>query len=224
MDPQKAFEAFATAGPFIVQTGQGQMHLYELTDTAMAHLKQSNKRSDVITLAKRYIKAMEAVTELEKALEVFPGASESAKVSNTCVPQAKPAAQITNAMVPYVNVAPPSAARKAYMQEVGLDFSYFVSGLSNFRNSFLYKMYKRAFLLWFQFLLLAPLFILVAYGFHFMGATVYVASHPALGIHAVFALFKALPGLAANSTQEMGEQMYVELRDISISMKEAMWR
>ena len=171
MDPQQAFDAFAAAGPFVVQTAGGKMQLCELNDTGTAYIRQSNKRSDVIGMAKKYIKAKEAVDELVKALDAFPGATPDLPPVETCAAQGRPLTKDnpSNAVVPYVNIAPPTYARQARMQEIGLDFKWVWVSLDDVRKSWLFRMYKKAAVMWIQLICLAPLLLLFAYAFHFLG-------------------------------------------------------
>ena len=73
MDPERARKLFEQAVVFSVQTSSGIAELYRLTPDQESFVKQSTKRSDTLMLAKKYLKAADAVEELEKALSAFPG-------------------------------------------------------------------------------------------------------------------------------------------------------
>ena len=72
MDPPTAQLLLTTAALMQVPV-QGRFEcLHELSAGAEAEIRQSSKKGDSILVAKKYLKALDALGELEKAMAVFP--------------------------------------------------------------------------------------------------------------------------------------------------------
>lgn len=216
MDPERARKLFEQAAAFSVQTSSGLSELYNMTPAQESFVKQSTKRSDSLTLAKKYLKASEAVEDLEKALSSFPGfevAPPPAPLRNNHAPhfvRGPGGGQI----VPYLPVAPARFERAARRQELGLDWFNLNNAMQAITSWKMWKWYWRVLKVLLIVLALAPLFILVAFTFQVAAAVLYLASHPELLIKASFGLARFFPTLASTAIGNMYDQYFLELANM----------
>jgi len=221
MDPQEAYDAFASAACFVVQTSSGQAHLFELSADQIAEVKQQMRRSDVLMLAKQYFKAKEAVEELQRRLTVFPGSVATPPFgargpARSPASVLEPRASVTPnakscAMVPYVKVAPPSMASVARRHEYGLSLYSFNWALKACFNSAVGKAYLKVIKLALFLCSVTPLVILCVLLVHLCLTLGYIAFHPELFVAGFFKLVLSVPTLTDFFVQRMWNQICSEL-------------
>ena len=221
MDPERARKLFEQAAVFSVQTSSGLAELYRLTPDQESFVKQSTKRSDTLMLAKKYIKAADAVEELEKALSAFPGLDSSlAPVPIQRQPQPYQVRGPGNGqIVPYIPVAPARYQRAACRQEWGLDWFNLNVAVQRICAWRVWGWYWFALKTLIVILAFAPLLILVAFTVQVVAAVLYVAAHPELMIKASFSIAQFFPNLAAQAVNNMADQYVAELTSMWSSLR-----
>ena len=193
MDPQEAYDVFVAAACFSVQTSGGPVLLYELTPDQSSEIKAQSRRSDSLMLAKQYVKAKEAVEDLQKRLSVFPAALPvrgPTKVTSNVAGPPK-----TGVLVPYVKVAPPAMASVAKRHEYGLCLATFSGYWNGLVQSKVGKAYKTVFK-WFVLVLVsAPLIMLWIFLAQFVLSLGYLAMHPEVFVSGFVRLMLNAPRL-----------------------------
>ena len=69
MDPQRAYDVFQAAAMTTPVLSQGRVCFFEMNDAHFSEVRSMKSRNEAAALAKKYVKACEAVAELEKAFE-----------------------------------------------------------------------------------------------------------------------------------------------------------
>ena len=67
MDPQRAYDVFQAAAMTTSVLSQGRVCFFEMNDAHFSEVRSMKSRNEAAALAKKYVKACEAVAELEKA-------------------------------------------------------------------------------------------------------------------------------------------------------------
>ena len=188
--------------------------LRNLSLSSEAEIRQSRKKDDSMVAAKKYLKAMDALSELERAMAPFMG-----KQTHTSTqPPQKPKVLKPNLyqVVPYVSAAPIETVRTAMLQEPKESgtsrFWLFRHALDHVYCSSAWHWYR--WLGWFcsRILLYAPLCLISAYLLYLALALLYVAAHPELLLRAVFTAVKSSPRLLSAYADHLGEAAWTEIK------------
>ena len=77
MDPQRAYDVLSLAATRSAPLSTGRVCFFEFNETHAAEVRACKTRTDSHALAKKYLKACDALEDLEKGLENSP---QSARV------------------------------------------------------------------------------------------------------------------------------------------------
>ena len=188
MDPQRAYDVLSVAATRSVPLSTGRVCFFELTDSHSAEVRAGKSRTESLSLAKKYLKACEALEELEKGLETSPQPARlyrAPQVYNNKCPAQSPDPR-SCAIVPFVKTAPvrhPLTSTKdepivSPMPSNVLDRA--ATCFSSCLKTRIFQHYCFACKFAFQVLVYVPIFVLMAFCVFCVLASLYLAFHPAV--------------------------------------------
>jgi len=188
MDPQRAYDLLSVAATRSVPLSTGRVCFFELTDSHSAEIRAGKSRTDSLGLAKKYLKACEALEELEKGLEASPQPARLYRAPQVYANKGK--AKFPDprscAIVPFVKTAPlqhpltftNESQIACHLPSNMLDRAVFTA--KSCLESRAYQHYCFAFKTVFQILVYLPMFVLMSFCVFLILASLYLAFHPAV--------------------------------------------
>ena len=222
MDPPTAQLLLTTAALMQVPV-QGRFEcLHELSAGAEAEIRQSSKKGDSILVAKKYLKALDALGELEKAMAVFPSGGNMRPpqkysfVKSKFLPACKfsaacPDASLANAVVQYVPSAPLSKIGAAKRQEWGIDNTTASDLVNAICLSPIWSRYKLVWHIFTQLLWYGPLCLIVVYMCYAGFAMAHLALHPEILVKVIFRTAKSSPGFIVSHSDAVAASIWSEM-------------
>ena len=178
----------------------GPVKLKKLTAAEAAEIKKSHARNDQMTVAKKWVKFLEASHELDRACG-------AAALDSHVVPRAA-AASLDPAMLQLVPVAtaktvkPPTSEARSKTTQID-QWRPLLNLMLAYRNSSVWQFYRRAWSLTLAIVFYMPLVVLWVLFVYVILFFFYVAQHPGELVHLFFKALNLVPAYTAYAGKEM---------------------
>jgi len=108
MDPQRAYDVLSLAATKSAPLSTGRVCFFEFNELHSAEVRACKSRTDCLSLAKKYVKAWDAIEDLEKGIEAFPHSARLYRAPQTYNIKGvgKSPDPRVGAIVPFVKTAP----------------------------------------------------------------------------------------------------------------------
>ena len=187
---------------------------YELTASGEAEVRPSGKKSDIFVAARKYIKAIDALSELERALANFPGEQKPPLRGQQVYAPTSNAKTKSQAIVPYFSSVPVSKINAAKRQEMGVDWFNFAAAVSWMFHSVPGRLYLKFLCLAGKCLLYGPLVIGVVYLIYGLVAMWYLLLHPELLARGIVSFLRASPTFMFQGFDAVGRSFWDEVSSV----------
>ena len=212
MDPPLASDLLTEAGMLSVEIDGTRVNLPALSNSDIAYVRNSRQKNSAMQLAKKYVKANDAMSDLATALDVFPSALRSqAAVTNQ---HANPAAGDIVPFVPLIQPAPLAKAAAAKRQEMGYSFFNLKVFFARLRRTQIVRLYITAITWSCYIMLLLPIVVLAIYVFYAISLSAYLCLNPAAPFRATGEFVKLVPEAGKFVATEIGSEMRSQLRSM----------
>ena len=210
IDPHAAVQTLTHAALLWVPLDSSSCFLSDATPAQLDAIRASRSRNPTVQAAKKALRATALLEELKVDLDGLPsvGAAPAAlRAAPAKAPAASPSDPASLAIVPFIKTVRPETVvdnAQAMHRPVHARFKLPASFPQLYRKAFERAVNIMAFL---------PLALVYVGLFYTLLGFAYLAAHPELLVRAAFSLLDAIPNYTAFATEQMWNQVKLEMAD-----------